>query len=134
MAPGVTRRFPGWLLLAGAAALAVGLYRPWHLRAFDILDFSEFLPILKGAHDPLHRFTALVDYYATQHGRFNVLSYAALAAKWSWLGPNPLLWQLLRAGELVTIAGLVYLLLRRLAAGPVGAALGASLFLFSYSA
>src|SRR5262245_62682312 len=107
MAPGLTRRFPGWLLLALAAALAVVVYRPWYPRAFDVLDFSEFLPILKSAHDPLHRFTALVDYYARQHGRFNVLSYAALAAKWSWLGDHPLLWQLLRAGELVAIAGLI---------------------------
>ena len=128
------RRVPGWLAVAALAALAVVLYRPWHARAFDVLDFSEFLPILNGAPDPGHRFGALVDYYGRVHGRFNVIGYAALAAKWSWLGADPLRWQLLRAAELALIALLVYALLRRLAAGAPGAALGAVLFLFSYSA
>jgi hypothetical protein len=134
MAPGLARRLPGWLPLACAGALAVLLYRPWHARAFDVLDFSEFLPLLNGAHGAARRFAALVDYYGQQHGRFNIVGYAALAAKWTWLGAEPLRWQWLRVGELLLIAGLVYALLRRLAANAVGAGFGAVLFLFSYSA
>jgi len=134
MASGSARRLPGWLLLCGAAALALLLYRPWHPRAFDVLDFSEFLPLLDRAHDAPHRFAALTEYYGRLHGRFNVVGYAALATKWSWLGAEPLRWQLLRAAELLLIALLAFSLLRRLAAGALGAALAAVLFLFSYSA
>jgi len=131
-APG--RRGSGWLPLPIAAALALWLYRPWQARAFDVLDFSEFLPLLNAAHGALARLAALTDYYAGVHGRFNLLSYAALAAKWSWLGNHPALWQALRAAELLLIAGLGFVLLRRLAAGVFAAALGATLLLFSYSA
>ena len=134
MDPAPFRRGLGWLPLPIAAALAVWLYRPWQSRAFDVLDFSEFLPILNAARGLPARLAALTDYYAGVHGRFNLLSYAALAAKWSWLGNQPLLWQVLRAFELLLIAGLGFALLRRLSASRFGAALGAALLLFSYSA
>jgi hypothetical protein len=134
MGPAPLRRGLGWLPLPLAGALAVWLYRPWQSRAFDVLDFSEFLPLLNAAHGFPARLASLTDYYAGVHGRFNLLSYAALAAKWSWLGDHPLLWQLLRAAELLLIAAAAFMLLRRLSAGVFGAALGATLLLFSYSA
>ena len=128
------RRGLGWWPLALAGALALWWYQPWKSRAFDVADFSEFLPILTGAHGVRDRFAGLVDYYAGAHGRFNLLTYAALAAKWSWLPRDPLVWQLLRATLLLLIAALAYRLLRRLAADRAAAALGAVLLLFSYSA
>lgn len=134
MSATTSRRGFSWAPLPLAAALACWLYRPWQTRAFDVLDFSEFLPFLNASHGVSGRLGALTHYYAETHGRLNVLSYAALAIKWTWLGPHPLLWQGLRAALLCGLAGLTYLLLRRLAAGVFGAALGAVLLLFSYSA
>jgi hypothetical protein len=129
-----SRRGFSWAPLPVAAALACWLYRPWQARAFDVLDFSEFLPLLNAGHGVGGRLALLTHYYAGIHGRLNVLSYAALAIKWTWLGSQPLLWQALRAALLCGLAGLTYLLLRRLAAGVFASALGAVLLLFSYSA
>src|SRR5262245_61410373 len=87
-------------LALGGTAVACALYTPWVSRPFDILDFSEFLPLLTGAGGFLSRLSALNDYYVHQHGRLNLLSYAALAAKWSVLGDSPMLWQWLRFIEM----------------------------------
>lgn len=134
MDPGPVRQRLAWLPLPLAMALAWWGYRPLQARPFDVLDFSEFLPLLTKSGSAPARFGALVDYYAGTHGRLNLLSYAALVLKWSWLGPDPRLWQVGRATLLCAIAGLMFLLLRRLAVGRFSAAVSASLLLFSYSA
>ena len=121
------------LALVGLGALAFWLYQPWHRRPFDVIDFSDFLPLLSGGDSFRERFGALITFYGPEHGRFNPVAYAGLALKWDLLGSDPLLWQLLRAGQLILAAGAVYLLLRRLSAGPWGAAMGSSLILFSFS-
>ena len=56
------------LLLAGAALVAFLLYRPDTNAPFEIIDFSETLPILTDGQDFGDRFLGLVQYYL-QHGR-----------------------------------------------------------------
>jgi hypothetical protein len=121
------------LALVVLGILAFWLYQPWHRRPFDVIDFSDFLPLLIGGDSFSDRFGALISFYGPEHGRFNPVAYAGLGLKWDVLGSDPLLWQLLRAGQLTLAAGAVYLLLRRLAAGPWGAAIGSSLIFFSFS-
>ena len=53
-----------WAPLPVAAALACWLYRPWQARAFDVLDFSEFLPLLNVGHGVGGRLALLTHYYA----------------------------------------------------------------------
>ncbi|MGH7561788.1 MAG: phospholipid carrier-dependent glycosyltransferase, partial [Gemmatimonadales bacterium] len=133
MTPSAVRRTGPWIALALLGGLAIWLYEPWRSRPFDILDFSDFLGRLAGGSGFLDRLGELTAFYREQHGRFNVVSYAGLAAKWEIFGASPLAWQLFRAAQLLTAAGLTYLLLRRLSAGATGAVLGAGLVLFSYS-
>ncbi len=122
------------VLFAIVGALAVWLFRSWHGRAFDVIDFADFLPLLSGAGSFGERVAALTDYYGTMHGRFNLVAYVGLAAKWELFGSAPLAWQLLRAAQMLLAAAGTYLLLRRLAAGSWGAILGSAFIFFSFSA
>jgi len=119
-----------WSAAALTALLAVAfvVYQPWVPSPFDILDFSEFLSLLQAHDGVLRRFTALVQYYAAEHGRLNVLSYAALAAKWSLLGNDPVLWQMTRFVQMGLVVLGAYWLFRRLGVASAGAVAGASLF------
>jgi hypothetical protein len=129
------RGSPGAVIgLALLGVLAVWLYRPWYGRPFDVIDFADFLPPLSSGGSFGERVGALVDYYGAEHGRFNLLAYVGLAAKWELFGSSPLPWQLIRAAQMLLASGATYLLLRRLAASPWGATLGASVILFSFSA
>lgn len=121
-------------MVLGATALALVTYTPWVARPFDIFDFSEFLPLLHRESGFFGRFFALVDYYTNEHGRLNVVSYAALVLKWTLLGDRPSLWYWLRFLQMGLLVGGVYLLARRLGAGWTGAAAGASLFVSSRAA
>jgi hypothetical protein len=111
--------------------LALAMYRPWVPRPFDILDFSEFLPLLRDPADLLGRIGALFRYYGEEHGRLNLVSYVGLALKWTILGDAPVLWQWARFFEMVLLVGGTYAVLRRLALRPLGALAGASLFVVS---
>ena len=111
------------------AAVALAVYRPWIDRPFSILDFSEFLPLLIRPDGFIARIRALTQYYVVDHGRLNLVSYVALAAKWGVLGAKPVVWQWARVVEMGAVMGGAYLLLRRLAVRPVGAVVGVSLFL-----
>ncbi|HET7025267.1 MAG TPA: hypothetical protein VFI39_08705 [Gemmatimonadales bacterium] len=121
-------------LAVTAIALALALYRPWASRPFAILDFSEFLPLLFGHQGFGSRLLALVHYYAIEHGRLNLTSYVALAAKWSFLGPNPVWWQWARLAEMLAVVGLTYNLARRFGASVSGAAAGAGLMIVAHTA
>ncbi|HEU5357701.1 MAG TPA: hypothetical protein VFU45_01180, partial [Gemmatimonadales bacterium] len=90
---------------AAAAVLALLLYRPWEGRPFAILDFSEFLPLLKGQGGFVARLGALVHYYLFEHGRLNLASYVALSAKWTVLGAEPTRWQWARFVEMGALVG-----------------------------
>lgn len=118
--------------LAGILVAAI-VYVPWTRAPFDILDFSEFLPFLH-QHDSLWgRFEAFVAYYASR-GRFNLLSYLFIDAKWSLFGGSVAGWQLARFAEMCLIVVAVFLFLRRLDLDRWGSAFGASLFVIAQTA
>jgi hypothetical protein len=111
-----------------AALVAIGtlfLYQPWRPIPFDITDFSEFLPLLRRASIGA-RWSGFLHYYASQ-GRWNVLAYAAIIAKWSVFGMDTAGWALSRFAEMWLIIVLVYVVLRRFGADAWGAAAGAAL-------
>src|ERR1700728_4874560 len=101
------------------------LYQPWRRLPFDITDFSEFLPLLQRASIGA-RWTGFLDYYASQ-GRWNVLAYMAILAKWSLFGMYTAGWELSRFVEMWLIIALSFLTLRRFGADAWGAACGAAL-------
>jgi 4-amino-4-deoxy-L-arabinose transferase-like glycosyltransferase len=124
-----------WYALAwlGTALLAAYIYQPWRDLGFDLEDFSEFQPILEHAASLSSRFSALTEYYATQ-GRWNVVGYAFLAAKWTLFGPEPVTWQWLRLVQMLGVACLASQLIVRLGVSRPVAWASASLFLFSSAA
>jgi hypothetical protein len=134
MMSSTARRYRPWIGLAILGALAICFYVPYRARPFDIIDFSDILPLLTGSNSAAGQFARLVRYYGQEQGRFNVLSYAGMVMKWQLFGNDPLAWQLVRAAQLLLAMAGTYLLCRRLAAGAWGATLGAALVLFSFSA
>jgi hypothetical protein len=125
-------------LLAGTALVmavvaAYVIYRPDRSLPFDILDFSEFLPILQSTESFWGRTGALIDYYAG-HGRASVLTYALLSLKWELFGAWTPGWHWSRFLTMIGILVLSYRLLRRLGATAWGAAAGSSVFVVAPSA
>lgn len=118
------------------SALAVGIlvtwwvYRPDRNLPFDFIDFSEFLPLLQ-PESLGDRFAALLDYYAGQHGRVSVVTYAWLAAKWGLFDDHTPSWQWLRFLTMWAIVILTYRLCRRLRLSSIASVVGSSMFLFS---
>jgi hypothetical protein len=128
-----TRMIRALVLFAGAAGMAFLLYRPDTNVPFEIVDFSETLPILTTGEDFAQRFLGLFRYYL-DHGRAAIGLSAGLAAKWTvfeWWTPG---WQWTRFAVGLTIATLAWFLLRRLGASKTGATFGASLFIVSETA
>jgi hypothetical protein len=123
-----------WFRTLLAAAIVAGIawvvYRPDQPRAFYVVDFGEFLPLMQNASDSLGRMRALIDYYANE-GRFAIVTYAILVAKWNVFGLWSPGWQLARAIVMLVIMALAYVLLRRLGASKLGAVVGSSVYLFS---
>lgn len=101
-------------------ACSIALYRVVVPRPFDILDFSEFLPILQRDGNFLDKVYGLRDYYARQ-GRASILGYAFLALKWEAFGHSAVWWQIARASQMATIALLLFALLVRWGASTLGA-------------
>jgi hypothetical protein len=122
-----------WLWFGVATAVVWVVYRPDQSRPFYIIDFSEFIPPLERHSGWAQRTIALTDYYITQ-GRFGVLAYALLAAKWGVLGWWTTGWQLARAALMLGLVVLAYQLVRRLGASRLGALVGASVFLWAPAA
>lgn len=116
--------------LAGWLGLALFLFQPHVARPFDVVDFPEFLPLLQGAPGPWEGFGKIVSYYG-RHGRFNVLDYALITAKWELFGNSTVAWQLTGAAIMGGMAALLYLLLRRLGSSALGAGLASTLVLCS---
>jgi hypothetical protein len=116
-----------------AALVAFLLYRPDTAAPFEIVDFSETLPILTEGQGFTDRFQGLVSYYL-QHGRAAFGLSAGLAARWSlfeWWTPG---WQWARFLVCLAVVVLTWRLLRLLGASRAGAAAGAGLFVVSESA
>lgn len=123
-------RAVGTALLLSAALVAFVLYRPDTAAPFEIVDFSETLPILTDGRDFGERFAGLVRYYLG-HGRAAFGLSAGLAAKWTlfeWWTPG---WQWTRYLVSLLVVVLAWRLLRVLGANRAGAAAGASLFVVS---
>ena len=83
------RNRPDRFLVLCVAAAFVGtlfLYQPWRALPFEIVDFSEFIPFLRlpTLAERLHGF---LHYYGAL-GRWNVLSYLVLIAKWTVFGAH----------------------------------------------
>jgi hypothetical protein len=110
------------------------IYRPDRPRPFDILDFGEFVPLLKQADGWWSQFTALLDYNASQSGRANVVQIAAAVSRWRWFGDWTPGWQLTQAAAMGIVVAQSFVLLRRLGTTALAAAIGASIFLFAPAA
>jgi hypothetical protein len=109
--------------------LALALYRPWEARPFDVLDFSEFLPLLSDDRSIGRSFLALAEYYVHDQGRLNVIGYAGIAVKWALFGLDTAGWQF---GRFVLMCGVVvgmFMLLRVLGASLRAATAGSALFI-----
>ncbi len=115
-------------ILGGIATLAV--YRPDRNLPFDFLDFSEFLPLLQQGNSFVDRLLELLSYYAGQ-GRFNVVAYAGIAAKWELWGDNAIAWQWTRFATMWVAIFLAYRLLRRIGVSSRGAIAGCSVLPFA---
>jgi hypothetical protein len=118
-------------LSATLAVLATfAVYRPDRKLPFDFLDFSEFLSLLQGGGSFFDRLSEMTTYYASQ-GRFNVVGYALLAAKWGFWGDNTPAWQWARFVAMWVAIPLTYLLLRRVSVSRLAAIIGSAVFLFA---
>lgn len=129
-----TRKPLAWASISALVLAAMLVYAPWRAAPFDMIDFSELIPLLTGEQSFGGRIGALARYFSAEHGRMNVLNYTLVAAKWSILGENPVLWQWSRFAELSLVTTLCFLLLLRLRLGVFAALLGSSVFLWSKGA
>jgi hypothetical protein len=116
-----------------AALISFFVYRPDRRLPFDVIDFSEFVPLLKSSPSASEQLAKVVAYYAG-HGRVNVVGYLFVLAKWNIWDANTVAWQWLRFGTMWLIIALTFLLLRRLGASLLGAFMGATVFLFAPAA
>lgn len=120
-------------VVTAAVLLTFWAYLPSRAVPFDILDFSEFLPLLQRHSKFGDRLYSLVEYYAGQ-GRANVAAYFFLVTKWELWGDWTPAWQWTRFVQMWLIIVLCYLLLRRIGTTVLGALAGSSIFMFSPSA
>lgn len=120
-----------------AACLAVIggalLYRPWTPAPFDFLDFSEFVPLLRGAPSPWDAFHRLFAYYL-DHGRVNAVVYALTVAKWELFGDWTPGWHLSRLLLYALTIGTAARLYLRVGASAPGALMGAAILLVAPTA
>jgi hypothetical protein len=114
--------------------VTVLVYRPDRPVPFDFLDFSEFLPLLQRGETFAGRLGEMLSYYAGERGRFNLLGYVGIVAKWELFGTSSPGWQYLRFATMWGMIALGYLLLRRVGHGRAASAAGAGVWLFSQPA
>jgi len=125
-APGGRAALRGHLPLAVVLLAALLVYRPWVAAPFSILDFSEFLPILREGGSFGERLGGLVRYFAG-HGRSAWLTYAWIALNWSLFGDWSTGWDLMRFALMSGVVALAFVFLRRVGCPPLAAAAGAAL-------
>lgn len=109
--------------------LALCVYRPWIAAPFSILDFGEFIPLLRG-NGPVDGYVELVRYFAG-HGRSTWVTYGWIQLNWMLVGDWAHGWDLLRFALMVGVTWLGYAFMRRLGCSRLGAAIGASLLVVS---
>lgn len=127
-------RVPVLLWATIVIVIAWALYRPDRARPFDILDFGEFVPLLKGANGWWEQLKTLIRYSVDQHGRATLVQMLAVVMKWRLFGDWSIGWQLSQFALMVTVAIQSFVLVRRLGASAFGASLAASIFLFAPAA
>ncbi len=118
----------------GTVLIIWAVYRPDRVRPLDMLDFGEFVPLLKVTHGMWAQLAVMVDYNLTQHGRVNMVQVIAAVLKWRVFGVWTPGWQLAQAATMGVVIVQSYVLLRRLGASPFGSLVGASIFLFAPAA
>lgn len=123
---GAARFVQHGLFAAAWVIAAIALYKVTIPRPFDVLDFSEFLPILQRDDHFVGKVVGLSEYYARQ-GRASILGYALLALKWELFGTSAIWWQAVRAFQMAAIALLLYRLLVRWGASRLGACVASTL-------
>jgi hypothetical protein len=111
----------------GIAATAM-IYLPFAARPFDVLDFGEFLPLLRNNPTFPTQLKALLRYYVEDQGRLNVVPYFFIVTKWFLFGWQVPLWQTARFFEMWLIVIGAYVVLRGLGVARFGALCGAALF------
>jgi hypothetical protein len=79
-----------WEVVVLLVALAF-IYMPWAADALPILDFAEFLPLLR-AHDSVFGQFSAITHYMQSQGRFCPLQYAYVVAAWNAFGMNASGW------------------------------------------
>jgi hypothetical protein len=113
--------------------LAIIVYAPFNRQPLDLVDFSEFLPLLRANETIIGRWSALNEYFAMR-GRASVSTYGLIALNYELWGENSVGWQVVRAMQLAVAATLLYKVLLRWKATQLGAGLGALLIVCSRSA
>jgi hypothetical protein len=129
---GGPRQRPAVFSLAAILVIGMGLaaiiYLPFAARPFDVVDFGEFLPLLRNNPTFLTQLKALVRYYAEDQGRLNVIPYFFIVVKWFLFGWHVPLWQAARFLEMWLLVTGVYVVLRGFGVARFGAVCGAGLF------
>jgi hypothetical protein len=101
-------------------AVAVVIYEPFSYRPLELLDFSEFLPILREEVTVWSKLSRFIEYYACR-GRINVGSYALFILNYSLFSDNPIGWQIMRLLQFALASVLLFIVLRRIGASVLGA-------------
>jgi hypothetical protein len=115
-------------IVAIGIALTALMYVPFAARPFDVLDFSEFLPLLHKNPTFLTQLKALLLYYGQDQGRLNVIPYFFIVTKWFFFGWHVPLWQTARFIQMWLIVTGAYVVLRDFGVARFGALCGAALF------
>lgn len=125
-----SRRVATFVSLLG---LALIIYTPWQSAPFDILDFSELLPILRGSDSFVETFRDVAAYYR-DHGRSNFITSAFIALNWEVFGEAPLGWRLFRTAIMGISLWLTIRFLARLGFSTPALASGAAVIVVALSA
>jgi hypothetical protein len=99
----------------------------------DVLDFPNYVPLLRENTTFLTRLDAFVHYYGDQ-GRLNLVAYFFIVAKWSVFGMQVPIWQTARFLEMWLIVTAAYIVLRHLGLSRFGAVSGSALFVVAPAA
>jgi hypothetical protein len=116
------------LHLAVMLLFALLIYTPWARVPFTMLDYSEFLPLLRRSNSFMDGLGNLVSYYRS-HGRTSYLAYAQLAANWTLFGARPVAWNMMVFSYMFAAAAAAWFLLVRLGCRYLTATAAASLLI-----
>lgn len=116
------------LHLAVMLLLALLIYTPWARVPFPMLDYSEFLPLLRRSNSFMDGLGNLVSYYRS-HGRTSYLAYVQLAANWAAFGARPVAWNMMIFLYMFAAVAAAWLVLVRSGHGYLTATAAASLLI-----